>query len=621
MFEQSLSVESLWILIGASLMLLIQRGLRALDAGYGLVHRNHAAAAITHAVLERQATTVALEEAEARYRSIFENAVEGIFQTTPDGAYVIANPALARIYGYDNPDELIRHIGDIERQLYVDPQRRSEFAEHIQRDGVITDFESQVYRRDGSIIWIAETARAVVVDGHVVHYEGTVVDITERKQLEEWRRQKEAADAANHAKSAFLARVSHEIRTPLNDVIGMLEVLGGTGLTPRQQHQLRIARTSATSLLGFMNDLLDFSKIEAGKLELEHVPFNLRTIAAEVAEAFGHVAAAKQLDLRCSVSADVSEWVLGDPDRVRQILVNLVNNALKFTEQGQVIVQIDADESASGVCICVSDTGIGIPESRRNRLFHDFMQIDAAISRKYGGTGLGLAICRQVVELMNGQIDVDSRIGEGSQFTVRLPLHSTTAPSASNPCRVLPVIEPIDPRDTELTTAPESQSTARDETPELGRLLLAEDNEINQMVAVELLKMAGWTVDVANNGREAVAAAQRTEYDGILMDCQMPEMDGLTAAREIRLLEAAGRLPRCTRELIPIIAFTANAAMEDRERCLAAGMNAFAVKPLVIQQLLETIEQVVAVRRHDRQGLRSLATNYSLPPEMFPTIA
>ncbi|QDT57355.1 Sensory/regulatory protein RpfC [Caulifigura coniformis] len=595
--ESSLTIEALWILICATLMLLIQRGLRALDHGPLGPRRDHASEAVTQAVLQREQTMVALREAEARFRSIFENAVEGIFQTTPDGTYVIANPALAGIYGYDTPEELISGIGDISRQLYVDPERRNEFVHRIRSEGVVTDFESQVYRRDGSIIWIAETARAVVIGGAVARYEGTVVNITERKLLENLRRQKEAADAANHAKSSFLARVSHEIRTPLNGVIGMLEVLGGTGLATQQQQQVRIARQSAMSLLGLMNDLLDFSKIEAGRLELEQVPFRMRAIATEVQEAFAHVAAARQLELSSLVDDNVPEFLMGDPERVRQILVNLVNNALKFTERGSVSIHVGRERDGDGLTIRVKDTGIGIPESRRSRLFHDFMQVDASISRKYGGTGLGLAICRQLVELMNGRIDVESQVDVGSEFRVRLPLAATVAPESPAACRELMPHEIMDasPGRIENACDPVSDSDSRPATQ--GRLLLAEDNEINQMVAVELLRMAGWDVDVANNGVEAVASVQRSDYDAVLMDCQMPEMDGLTAAREIRLLEAAGRLPRYTRELIPIIAFTANAAPEDREQCLSAGMNAFAAKPLVMQQLLETIETVVGPAR------------------------
>lgn len=590
--ELSLLTNISWALGGAAIPLLIQRGVAV------FAKRGSAACAVpakdsAETSIEREKASAALRDAEARYRSIFENAFEGIFQSTPDGSYVIVNPALARMYGYESPESLIRCIGDISTQLYVDPNRRSEFVEQMRRDGSVTNFESEVYRRDGSTIWISEAARAVVVNGKVSHYEGTVVDITEHKQLEEARRQKEAADAANHAKSSFLARVSHEIRTPLNGVIGMLDLLAASELNGQQQQQVRIARSSAISLLGLMNDLLDFSKIEAGRLELEQAPFNVRTIAGEVAEAFAHVASAKQLDLNWSVDSDIPEFLLGDPERIRQILVNLVNNALKFTERGHVNLIIERD--THGIRIRVADSGIGIPESRLDRLFHDFMQVDASTSRKYGGTGLGLAICRQLVELMNGEISVVSRVEVGSEFRVWLPLCEAESPALAVSCRQLPNMEVEIPHQAAID---EMRAAGLEESEGAnGRLLLAEDNETNQMVAVELLKMAGWTVDVANNGLEAVAAVQRTEYDAILMDCQMPEMDGLTAAREIRFLEAAGRLPRHTLELIPIIAFTANSAMEDREQCLAAGMSAFAVKPLVIEQLLATIEQVVPGKR------------------------
>jgi len=615
MLEHSLSIEALWILVCATLMLTVQRGLKALEYGSRGTHLHHSADAVSTAVIQRERTTAALREAEARYRSIFENAVEGIFQTTPDGSYVIVNPALARMYRYDSPEELIRGLGDISRQLYVDPARRNEFVERVRRDGVVTDFESQVYRRDGSVIWIAETARAVSVDGKVVRYEGTVVDITERKQLEEWRRQKEVADAANHAKSSFLARVSHEIRTPLNGVIGMLEVLNGTGLTAQQQQQVRIARTSAMSLLGLMNDLLDFSKIEAGRLDLERVPFSPAEIATDVIAAFSPVAASRQLDLSCLLSEELPAYVLGDPERVRQIMVNLVNNALKFTERGSVELHICNEVAGDGIVIRVKDTGIGIPETRRGRLFHDFMQVDASTTRKYGGTGLGLAICRQLVELMGGEISVASEVDAGSEFTVRLPLAPTGAPAAPAPCRELAVVNSsVEPKII-VDNEPSEILDAR-----RGRLLLAEDNEINQMVAVELLKMSGWAVDVVSNGNEAVAAAQHEEYDAILMDCQMPEMDGLTAAREIRLLEAAGRLPRFTRELIPIIAFTANASMDDREQCLAAGMSAFAVKPLIIEQLLETIDRAVGVS-DSMPAMKALDRNCPPVMEMCPAFA
>ena len=664
----------------------------------------------------REAAATALVAAEARYKSIFENSVEGIFQTTPDGRYLAANPALARIYGYSSPDEVIAGIGNIQSQLYVDSGRRAEFARLIADDGVVTDFESQVYRRDGSIIWISENARIIRgPDGAIERYEGTVVDITEKKQLDDWRRQKEQADAANQAKSSFLARMSHEIRTPLNGVIGMLELLKVTPLDGKQQHHVQIARTSAGVLLSLINHLLDFSKIEAGRLELESVEFDLQTLVEDVVEMFGYQAQVKKLELSAHVLPDVPRIVRGDPERIRQMLINLVNNALKFTERGEVGIRVSRDpESASdhGILFSVRDTGIGIPANHIDRLFSPFVQADASTTRKFGGTGLGLAICKQLAELMGGLIAVASEVGKGSVFWFRLPLMPVSdgerrlqsIPSAVSRLRVLAIDDNVtnltilhdqlsrwsfrptllsdptrviaelrraqvagDPyrlvildhkmpvmdgeelalairREADLSrtvlmmltsadnplsreqrervglaaciTKPIRQSrlfdtiintfhpglaSRTDDTPGSvlspdavrapfrGRLLLAEDNEINQLVAVEMLQNAGWDVDVVADGQAAVDAVLRTPYDGVLMDCQMPVMDGLTATFEIRRLEEDNDLSAQKTRPLPIIALTANASTQDRDRCLDSGMVAFVSKPIVVDQMLATL--------------------------------
>lgn len=667
-------------------------------------------------IAARQAASSALQVAEDRYRSIFENSVEGIFQTTPDGRYLAANPALARIYGYDSAEEVIAGIGNIQSQLYVDPSRRAEFARILAASDVVTDFESQVYRRDGSIIWISENARVVRTPlGAIERYEGTVVDITERKQLDEWRRQKEQADASNQAKSTFLARMSHEIRTPLNGVIGMLELLKVTPLDGKQQHHVQIARTSAGVLLSLINHLLDFSKIEAGRLELECVEFDLETLVEDVVEMFGYQAQVKRLELSAHVLPDVPRIVRGDPERIRQMLINLVNNALKFTDRGEVSIRVSRDpegNSEHGILFSIRDTGIGIPSHQIDKLFTPFVQADASTTRKYGGTGLGLAICRQLAELMGGVIAVASEVGKGSVFWFRLPLlpvadserRLQSIPNALSRLRVLAVDDNVtnltilhdqlsrwsfrptllsDPTKaieemrraqiagdpyrlvildhhmpvldgeqlarairsepdlgravlmmltsadnplsreqrervglTACITKPIRQSRLFDtiidafhpglasraeETPVplasqppvpapyRGRLLLAEDNEINQLVAVEMLQNAGWDVDIVADGQGAVDAVQGTPYDGVLMDCQMPVMDGIAATQEIRRLAAAGSLKPQGGRTLPIIALTANASTQDRDRCLAAGMVAFVSKPIVVDQLLETL--------------------------------
>jgi PAS domain S-box-containing protein len=696
---------------------------------------------INNEIAARESTAAQLRVAEARYRSIFENSVEGIFQTTPDGRYLNANPALARLYGYESPDALMASIGNIESQLYVDNRRRDEFAALIAESDIVTGFESQIYRRDKSIIWISENARVIRdADGKVERYEGTVVDITERKQLEDWRRQKEAADAANQAKSTFLARMSHEIRTPLNGVIGMLELLKATPLNGKQQHHVQIARTSAGVLLSLINHLLDFSKIEAGKLELESVEFDLHTVVEDVVEMFGHQAQSRKLELSAHTLPDVPRIVRGDPERIRQMLINLVNNALKFTEQGEVSIRVSRDASdASGnsVLFSVRDTGIGIPSNRLDRLFQPFMQTDVSTTRKYGGTGLGLSICKQLAELMGGTIDVVSELGKGSAFWFRLPLPQVadvdrrlvTVPNALSRLRVLAVDDNTtnltilhdqlsrwsfrptlisDPTkaiaelrqanvggdpyrlvildhqmpeldgvelahairgesdlgrtvlmmltsaDNPLTreqrmeaglsaciTKPIRQSRlfdtiinamhpdvadghddfaptpshGRPQTKHRGRLLLAEDNEINQMVAVEMLQNAGWEVDVVGDGRAAMDAVGRERYDGVLMDCQMPIMDGIDATIAIRRMELDDKLPIQAVKPLPIIALTANASTQDRDRCLEAGMVAFVSKPIVVDQLLATLSDSIKTcqpRRDSKEAPAEAATDKPL---------
>src|SRR5260221_4888466 len=302
---------------------------------------------------------------EIKYRSIFENAVEGIFQTSPGGQYLSVNPALARIYGFDSVADLMSGICDISRQLYIDPDRRRQFVEIMAEHGVVEGFESQIYRRDRSIIWISECARAVRdADGNLLYYEGTVEDITRRKEAEELQRQKEAAELASRAKSEFLANMSHEIRTPLNGVIGMLELLGSNALDSPQQRYSRITRSSADSLLSLINDILDFSEIEAGKPELYQTDFDVYRLVGEMSEIFAQRAEDKRLELACHIRHDVPAAVRGDPDRLRQVLVDLTNNAIKFTDRGEVVIRVSVDEETRGEAVVRfegRDTGIGIP--------------------------------------------------------------------------------------------------------------------------------------------------------------------------------------------------------------------------------------------------------------------
>ncbi len=920
----------------------------------------------------------ALREAEEKYRSIFENVMEGIFQTTPDGHYLSANPMLARIYGYDTPAELIAAISDINHQLYVEPSRRSEFIRLIQKDGVVSRFESRIYRKDRSIIWISENARAVRDPrGSVLYYEGTVEDITERKRAEEALRDSEvlyhslveclpqnifrkdlqgrftfanirfcttlgrkleeilgktdfnffpaelatkyqqddhrvmethepfetveahqtpdrgkiyvqviktplydavgnvigvqgmfwdvternkmeealayerdllralldnipdniyfkdtrsrfvkvgqalakkfgltnpdealgktdfdffteehaqaayedeqliirsgqpiigkteketwhdnriswglttkmpfrnkdgaiigtfgvtkditqlkeaeqelakARDVALESarlKSSFLANMSHEIRTPMNGIIGMTGLLLDTDLTEEQRDFAEAIRSSADALLTIINDILDFSKIEAGKLTVEQINFDLHETVESTLELLAERAESKGLELASLVYEDVPRFLRGDPGRVRQVLTNLLGNAIKFTERGEVTVRVlrQSETEKEVVVRCtVTDTGIGIAPETQGRLFEAFTQADSSLTRRYGGTGLGLAISRQLVELMGGQIGLESALGRGSTFWFTLRLekqppgtttfyrlrkadlhdvrvlivddnqtnreileHQTGAwkmrhATAAGGAEALQLLrreaankDPFDlvildlqmPEMDGLTLAQSiraeaplqqvrlvmltslgmrldaeawrsagidaylvkpvkksrlfdclaavmaeksaragpgqpaahagaAQARGRGVAPKHVRILIAEDNVVNQKVALRQLKKLGYGADAVTNGVEAVEALNRAPYDIVLMDCHMPELDGYEASRLIRQLEAADP----DRPPVYIIAMTANALEGDRDRCLAAGMNDYISKPVKLPELQAVLQQAAGI--------------------------
>ena len=650
-----------------------------------------------------------LEDAEANYRGIVENAIDGIFQTTPDGHYLSANMALARIYGFDSPEELIQNRTDIEHQVYVDPNRRHEFAERLARLGKVDKFESEVFRKDGSVIWISENARIVRdARGQVLYYEGTVEDITARKLAEEQlsqanlelARARDVALQSAQAKSQFLANTSHEIRTPMNAIIGMSRLLLDTPLTPEQRDYVEAVQHSGQALLTIINDILDFSKIEAGKVSFDITEFSLRETVEDVAELLAERAYSKNLEFSCWIDHALPDRVRGDSARLRQVLTNLLGNALKFTLAGEVELRVRlASAKAESVTLQVDvrDTGIGIKPEAQSIIFEAFEQADASTTRRFGGTGLGLAISKQLIERMGGRISVESAEGRGStfRFTACLERATGTAPippalaagitflvvddhaatreaichelkplgvgaecaatggaglqrlrelqqqgaglagvlvdlklpdmdglAFAHEAHMLPgfeslrvvILTPLGQRvDPGLLRTvgvsgyllkPVKQERLRDTIAQLARgkdllvesetkvsagrrqtgdtrslrLLLVEDNLVNQKVALALLKSIGQSAEVAGDGAEALAAVRREPFDVVFMDCQMPTLDGYEATRALRRAEGDGEFGR--RRPHYVIALTANAMAGDREKCFAAGMDDFLTKPI-----------------------------------------
>jgi PAS domain S-box-containing protein len=387
--------------------------------------------------------TLELKRAERKYRSFFANALDGIFQTTPNGYYISVNPALARMYGYDTPRDLILGLQDISTQLYVAPNRRWEFEQILNLEGIISKFESQVYRRDGSIIWISENARVVKDSGgEVLFYEGTVNDISDRKCSEvELQQAKQAAEVANQAKSTFLAQMSHELRTPLNAILGFAQIMiSDRTLSDRQIENLNIINRSGEHLLSLINDILDLSKIEAGKMILNEHSFNFHQMLEDLKPLVQLKTEAKGLQLIFDYSANVPEYVTLDERKLRQILLNLLSNAIKFTESGSITLGIQkaGGDHNSHLIFTVQDTGIGIADHELDHLFQEFAQTSSGLQSQEG-TGLGLPISQQFVRLMGGELTVSSRLEIGTTFKFEIPVQLATAMIENSSPKLRPI--------------------------------------------------------------------------------------------------------------------------------------------------------------------------------------
>ncbi|MCX6614371.1 MAG: ATP-binding protein, partial [Acidobacteria bacterium] len=368
-----------------------------------------------------------------------------------------------------------------------------------------------------------------------------------------------AAQSSNRAKTEFLATMSHEIRTPMNGVLGAVQILNGSPLNSDQQKLVNVIRQSGEDLVGIVDDILSLSKVEAGKLTLEKTTVSIPALCENLVALFRPKAEAKGIQLSVALEDSAPTQILSDPQRLRQILLNLIGNAVKFTEQGHVLLRVNSDPAAQTICFHIEDTGLGIPKDKIATLFDPFVQADSSTTRRFGGSGLGLAIVHRFVEAMKGSIEIESEPGRGSSFRVRFPLE--TAPD---------MLEPLQP-----TQTPEATFAGL-------RVLIAEDNPVNQMVFERMLIRLGCHVRIAKNGREALTILREESANLILMDCQMPELDGYQATTEIR---SWGGIY----ENLPIIALTASAMLEDRQRCLDVGMNDFLSKPLILATLQEKL--------------------------------
>lgn len=525
------------------------------------------------------------EEALRLTQFTVDHSTDALFLVTPGARICYANEAASLLLGYSRDELLSMGVYDV--LAGARPEQWPLRWEEIKRARSLTT-EREFLRRDGSLF-------PAEITGNYLEFEGSeyacisLRDITERRRAQQSlglhaqqmeRKNEElsaalaAAREATELKSRFLANVSHEIRTPMNGILGMTELLLSTPLGGEQREYAQAVLDSAEALLSLINDVLDISKIEAGRMQPEFVPFDPAATVKAVAELLAVRARGKGLELTCSLDPALPSTLFGDPGRLRQVLMNLVGNAVKFTERGTVRLRAELLQDASeavAVRFLIEDTGIGISPEQRSSLFQSFVQGDGSTTRKYGGTGLGLVISRQLVALMGGEIGFESEPGCGSTFWFVLPFqtHPGDAPSKK-------------PQPAHTRLAPASPTDGRSR----GRILLVEDNVLNQKIALRMLEKAGYIAEAVNNGAEAVEACRRMQYDLVLMDVQMPEMDGFEATAALRRLDGPARR-------IPIVAMTANAMAGDRERCVAAGMDDYISKPVRSDELSAVVRRWV----------------------------
>jgi PAS domain S-box-containing protein len=522
----------------------------------------------------------ALVRTEEKYRGIVQNAIEGIFQSPPGkGRYITVNPSMAHILGYSSEHFLIATVDDIAGQLFVDPHDHHLLSRILEEKGQVTGFQTRLYRLDGSVIWVSISARAVRdAAGKVLYHEGFFVDVTERREIEKAELEREAAEAANQAKSEFLAKVSHEIRTPMNAILGFADLLASNIANQRDREYLNIIRSSGKSLLSLINDILDLSKIEAGKMEIHTQPVNLRTLFNEVGEMFSLSLAEKDLTFITDIENNLPDYMLLDEIRLRQVLFNLVGNAVKFTDQGMIRLIARSEPAKKdnhlNLIIQVKDTGIGIPSHEHERIFESFQQTTGQSAQRYGGTGLGLTISRSLVEMMGGTIDVQAESQKGTCFEIRLRDVSVT-PAAQEPGEGL--LPPKAENKPALATGRETKTLPFPKAT----ILLADDLPFNRDLVKAFLEESGASILEADNGSTALKMAQKESPDIILLDIFMPVMDGYQALQQLRQHEQTAS--------IPVVAITASGMKEDIDRITKSGFDDFLIRPFSKLDLITTL--------------------------------
>ncbi len=574
---------------------------------------------------QRQRAEEALQASSERYRLIVQTAAEGIWMTGADDKTCFVNPTMARMLDYQVEQMLGSAMAD-----FMDDDGRALLREHMQRrpSGQAEQADVRLFRRDGSALWCLLSSTLVNSDdGSYAGMLAMITDITARRQAENALRElnehleervamrtgelelaRLQAEEASQTKGQFLANMSHEIRTPMNGVIGMAYLALKTDLDPRQRDYLEKIRFAGEHLLGIIDDILDISKIEAGKLEIEQVDFALDHVIQTLTTVVAPKAASRELELLFDLEPSLPPVLRGDPLRLCQVLINYTNNAIKFSEKGHIDIRVRQVVGDAGSCLLrfeVSDHGIGIPEQEMDKLFQSFQQADTSTTREYGGTGLGLSICKQLAQLMGGEVGVHSQPGHGSTFwfTARLGISTSRVPT---------IISQVSDAAAELLAS--AQTAAVMGALKHARILLVEDNTFNQQIALEMLEEVGSTVCLAANGMEALELLRQTAFDCVLMDVQMPLMDGLEATRRIR------SDPRLAD--MRVLAMTATATSEDRVRCLDAGMDDFISKPIQPALMYQTIanwlpEREAAPPAPQQKGPPAFKTTLGGNPEVI----